>query len=165
MTTTQLATKTPAARGAAPAAADAIAILEADHKAVGALFAAYEKAHATTGRKALVAQVCEALSLHMQIEEEVFYPAVKGVLKDKMLVPEASVEHGTMKALIAELEGVDPDGKMYDAKVKVLSEYVQHHVKEEHDEMFPQVRASSLDLGELGARMTARRDDLVAHSG
>ena len=115
-------------------------------------------------KKALVADICTELSVHAQIEEEIFYPAIKAALKDKLLVPEATVEHGGVKDLIAQLEGVEPDGEMYDAKVKVLSEYVKHHVKEEQNEMFPKVKASSLDLVELGARMAARRDDLLAQA-
>jgi len=144
------------------AAKDAIELLRSDHKAVSGLFAEYEKTDSSNKKKALVAEICTALSVHAQIEEEIFYPAVKAVLKDKLLVPEARVEHASLKELIAQLEGVEPDGKMYDAKVKVLSEYVQHHVKEEQTEMFPKANASSMDMVELGARMVARKADLLA---
>lgn len=133
----------------------------ADHQAVSALFADYEKTDSGK-KKSLVAEICSTLSVHAQIEEEIFYPAVKAVLKDKVMVAEATIEHGSIKDLIAQLEGVEPDGEMYDAKVKVLSEYVKHHVKEEQTEMFPKVNASSMDLGELGARMAARKLDLLA---
>jgi hypothetical protein len=102
--------------------------------------------------------------VHAQVEEEIFYPAVKAALKDKLLIPEAIVEQAGMKTLIAQLEGVDPDGEIYDAKVKVLSEYVRHHVKEEHTEMFPKAKASSLDMVELGARMAARKAELMAQA-
>ena len=146
------------------AAKDAIALLKADHEAVSQLFVDYEKTRAASKKKALVAQICTALSVHTQIEEEIFYPGVKAALKDKLLVPEATVEHAGVKDLIAQLEGIDPDGEMYDAKVKVLSEYVKHHVKEEQNEMFPKVKASSLDLVELGARMAARKDELLAQA-
>ncbi|MDZ4290370.1 MAG: hemerythrin domain-containing protein, partial [Hydrogenophaga sp.] len=111
---------------------------------------------------ALVAEICTALSVHAQIEEEIFYPAVKAALKDKLLVPEATVEHTSVKDLIAQIEGLEPDGEMYDAKVKVLSEYVKHHVKEEQNEMFPKVKSSSLDTVELGAQMAARKEELMA---
>ena len=148
--------KTPAA------AKDAIALLKADHGTVSALFADYEKTNSSNKKKALVAEICSELSVHTQIEEEIFYPAIRGALKDKLLVPEATVEHSGIKDLIAQLEGVEPDGVTYDAKVKVLSEYVEHHVKEEHTEMFPKVKASSLDLVELGARMATRKADLLA---
>ncbi len=103
--------------------------------------------------------------MHAQIEEEIFYPEVKAALKDHELVPEATVEHASLKDLIAQLEAVEPDGEMYDAKVKVLSEYVKHHVKEEQNEMFPKVKASSLDLVALGARMATRKEMLLARRG
>ena len=141
---------------------DAIALLKADHKAVSALFTDYESARSTTKKKGIVTEICTALSVHAQIEEEIFYPDVKMALKDKLLVPEATVEHAGVKDLIAQLEGVEPDGEMYDAKVKVLSEYVKHHVKEEQNEMFPKVKESSLDLDELGVRMAARKSELLA---
>ena len=126
------------------------------------LFAEYEKTRSVANKKFLVAEVCTALSVHAQIEEEIFYPAVKAALKDKLLVPEATVEHAGVKELIAQLEGVEPDGEMYDAKVKVLSEYVKHHVKEEQTEMFPKAKATSLDLVALGERMAARKEALLA---
>ena len=155
-------TKTAAPDKAKTAPKDAIALLKADHEAVSQLFAEYEKTRSVANKKALVAEICTALSVHAQVEEEIFYPAVKNVLKDKLLVPEATVEHAGVKDLIAQLEGIEPDGEMYDAKVKVLSEYVKHHVKEEQNEMFPKVKASSLDMVELGARMAARKEVLLA---
>lgn len=158
------ATKTTTTRKAAPAPKDAVALLKADHEAVSQLFTEYESTRSTANKKALVTQICTALGVHAQIEEEIFYPAVKAALKDKLLVPEATVEHGGVKDLIAQLEGIEPDGEMYDAKVKVLSEYVKHHVKEEQNEMFPKVKASSLDLVELGERMAVRKDELLAHA-
>ncbi|NML26725.1 hemerythrin domain-containing protein [Zoogloea sp. G-4-1-14] len=148
--------KTPAA------AKDAIALLKADHETVSGLFADYEKSDSSKKRKALVAEICSELSVHAQIEEEIFYPAVKKALKDKLLVPEATVEHAGVKGLIAQIEGVEPDGEVFDAKVKVLSEYVKHHVKEEQTEMFPKAKATSLDLLELGVQMAARKAELLA---
>ena len=159
------ATKTAAPRKAQPAPKDAIALLKSDHEAVSHLFAEYEKTRSVANKKALVAQICTALSVHAQVEEEIFYPAVKVALKDKLLVPEATVEHAGVKDLIAQLKGVEPDGEMFDAKVKVLSEYVKHHVKEEQNEMFPKAKAASLDRGELGARMAARTADLMDQAG
>ena len=143
---------------------DAIALLKADHDAVSQLFDEYEGARSVPNKKKLVAEICTALSVHAQIEEEIFYPAVKSALKDKLLVPEATVEHAGVKDLIAQFEGTDPDGEMYDAKVKVLSEYVKHHVNEEQNEMFPKAKASSLDMVELGARLAARKEDLLAQT-
>ena len=156
--------KTASSDNTKSAPKDAIALLKADHEAVSQLFAEYEKTRSTPNKKAPVTEICTALSVHAQIEEEIFYPAVKTALKDKLLVPEATVEHGGVKDLIAQLEGAAPDGEMYDAKVKVLSEYVKHHVKEEQNEMFPKAKASSLDMVELGVRMAARKDELMAQA-
>lgn len=163
MTMTTKTSATP--KKTAAAAKDAIALLKADHATVSGLFADYEKTDSTKKKKALVAELCTELNVHTQIEEEIFYPAIKAALKDKLLVPEATVEHGGIKNLIAQIEGVEPDGAGYDAKVKVLSEYVKHHVKEEHTEMFPKVKASSLDLVELGAQMAVRKAELLAARG
>ena len=156
------ATATKSQTKTTPAPKDAIALLKADHAAVSELFAEYEKTRSVPNKKALVAEICTALSVHAQIEEEIFYPAFKAAMKDKLLVPEATVEHAGVKDLIGQLEGAEPDGEMYDAKVKVLSEYVKHHVKEEQTEMFTKAKASSLDLVELGARMAERRMELLA---
>jgi hemerythrin-like domain-containing protein len=161
------ATKTTAPQKVPPASKnpkDAIALLKADHETVSHLFAEYEKARSVPTKTALVAEICTALSVHAQIEEEIFYPAVKAALKDKLLVPEATVEHAGVKDLIAQLEGAEPDGEMYDAKVKVLSEYVKHHVREEQNEIFPKAKATSLDMAELGERMAARKDELLAQA-
>ena len=158
------ATKTTAARKSAPAPQDAIALLTADHETVSQLFADYEKTQSDSKKKALIAEICTALSVHAQIEEEIFYPAVKTALKDKLLVPEATVEHASVKDLVAQLQDDEPDREMVDAKVKVLSEYVKHHVKEEQNEMFPKAKASSLDMAELGASMAARKDELLAQA-
>lgn len=162
---TTLSKSTTTTPKSSAAAKDAIALLKADHGTVSELFADYEKTNSSSKKKALVAEICTELSVHAQIEEEIFYPAVKAALKDKLLVPEATVEHGGIKELIAQLEGVEPDGAIYDAKVKVLSEYVEHHVKEEQSEMFPKVKATSLDLADLGARMATRKADLLAARG
>lgn len=158
-------TKTPgAAKGttSAPKTKDAIALLRADHKLVNDLFDEYEKARSASKKKTLVAQICKELTIHAQIEEEIFYPAAKKALRDKELIPEATVEHATLKDLIAQVEGVEPDGEMFDAKIKVMSEYVKHHVKEEQNELFPKVKASNLDLAELGAQLTERKEELLA---
>lgn len=158
------APKTTMPHKASPTSKDAIALLKADHEAVSLLFAEYEKTRSVPNKKALVAEICTALSVHAQIEEEIFYPAVKAALKDKLLVPQATVEHAGVKDLIHQLKGVEPDGEMYDAKVKVLSEYVKHHVKEEQNEMFPKAKATTLDMVELGAQMDARKQALLAQA-
>lgn len=156
--------KTPAKK-ASPKPQEAISLLKADHKAVAELFAAYEKARAPSMKKKLAAKICTELAVHAQCEEEIFYPAVKAALKDKTLVPEAVVEQATMKALIGQIEGKEPDGEMYDAKVKVLSEYVKHHVKEEHTEMFPMAKKTKLDMHALGTQLAARKKELLAQRG
>lgn len=146
----------------APAPKEAIAMLRADHKHVSDLFAEYEKARSPDKKMNLVKQICSELTVHAQVEEEIFYPAVKAALKDKELIPEAIVEQATMKDLIAQIEGKQPDGEMYDAKVKVLSEYVKHHVKEEHTEMFPKAKATKLDMLALGQQLASRKSELMA---
>lgn len=150
-------------------AKDATALLQADHTLVNDLFTDYESAHSATQKKGLVDKICLKLSVHAQIEEEIFYPAVKQALKDSKedskLVPEALVEHATLKALIAEVEGVEPGDEMFDAKIKVLSEYVKHHVREEEDEIFPKIKVTSLDMYELGAQLAERKAELTAEHG
>ena len=149
-----------------PAAPDAIKLLRADHAAVKKLFAQYDKlaqAEAEASeREALALEICTQLTVHTQIEEELFYPACRDVLQEKdELIDEASVEHASAKDLIAQLQSSSPDDDLYDAKVKVLGEYIDHHVKEEQNELFPKVRAR-LDLKELGAEMKARKEQLLA---
>jgi hemerythrin superfamily protein len=154
------------AKKAAPKAAkpqEATAMLRADHKLVSGLFDEFENTKSDSKKKKLVAQICKELTIHTQIEEEIFYPAFKAALKDKELVPEANVEHQSVKDLIAAVEGVEPSGEDYDAKVKVMGEFVKHHVKEEQNEMFPKARKSSkLDLIALGEQMFARKQELLA---
>lgn len=149
----------PAKKASQP---DAIALLKADHKEVSEMFEAYENTRSTSNKKTLVDKICTALTVHAQVEEEIFYPTVQPAIRDKELVPEARVEHASLKDLIAQIEGVEPDGEMFDAKVKVLSEYVKHHVKEEQNEMFPKVKASSIDLDALGLKMAERKEALMA---
>jgi len=141
---------------------DAISLLKADHEEVSAMFSKYEK---TGGRKAeksdLATKICSALTVHAQIEEEIFYPACREHVEDAdELLAEATVEHGSLKELIAKIEGGEPGSEEFDAEVKVLGEYVKHHVKEEHDELFPKVRKSDLDLNELGELLQTRKMEL-----
>jgi len=147
---------------ATPVHKEATAMLRADHKLVSELFEQYEKSRSPAKKKELVTQICKELTVHAQVEEEIFYPAVKAALKDHELIPEASVEHATLKDLIAQVEGLEPDGEMFDAKIKVMSEYVKHHVKEEQNEIFPKARATQLDMTELGAQISARKQELMA---
>ncbi|HEY8940197.1 MAG TPA: hemerythrin domain-containing protein [Cellvibrio sp.] len=145
-------------------AQEATRLLRADHKLVNDLFEKFESTRSADKKQALALEICQELTVHAQIEEEIFYPAIEKVLKDKSLVPEAKVEHETLKYLIAQIQGEEPGSELYDAKVKVLSEYVKHHVKEEQNEIFPKVKESKLDLIELGAQLAARKEELKAAS-
>lgn len=152
--------KTPAKK--TTTAKDATALLKADHQRVADLFEAFESAKSDKNKASIVAQICTELTVHAQIEEEIFYPAVKSALKDHEMVPEATVEHAAVKDLIAEVQGKEPYGEMYDARVKVMGEFVKHHVKEEEKEMFAKVRKTDLDLKALGEQMAARKEELMA---
>ena len=161
-TTKKQAAKKVVKKTSSPKRTDATTLLRADHKLVSDLFAEYEKTRSVPKKKQIVEKICTELSVHAQVEEEIFYPAFKIALKDKVLVPEAAVEHATLKDLIAQVEGQEPDGEMYDAKIKVLSEYVKHHVKEEQNEMFTKAKSSKLDLIELGVQIASRKLELLA---
>ena len=141
---------------------EATAMLRADHKKVAGLFDAFEKTKSAARKKKIVSEICMELTVHATLEEEIFYPAVKAALKDHELVPEATVEHGSVKDLIAQVKDVEPDGEMYDARVKVMGEFVKHHVKEEQNEMFPKAKKTKLDMIALGAQMAARKAELMA---
>ena len=149
---------------------DAIALLKADHKAVSELFKAYEKAEDDRARKIeLATEICTELTIHAAIEEEIFYPQARQALGDDedgaALLDEAEVEHGSLKVLIAQIEealdGAGPDEKT-DAKVTVLKEYVEHHVKEEEKQLFPKLRKSDMDLAEAGEELRERKEALKA---
>lgn len=140
----------------------AITLLKADHRKVEELFEKYEKAR---GKKAEIAQqICLELTIHATIEEEIFYPACEEAGIEEDMIDEAFVEHDGAKVLIAELREGKPDEEFYDAKVKVLSEMIKHHVKEEEqrDGIFAQASASDMDLVALGEQMTVRKDELTA---
>lgn len=130
----------------------AVALLKKDHRAVDKLFAQYEGAHAAQEKVDIVQQLCQALLVHAHIEEKVFYPALHGKVKQKLL-DEAAVEHETLRDLISKIDGLGPEDVHFDAYVTVLREYVHHHVKEEEREIMPAAEASSLDLDEIGERL------------
>jgi hemerythrin superfamily protein len=143
---------------------DAVALLKADHRKVEDLFAKFEAAKSDGKKRALAEQICLELTVHTQIEEEIFYPACEGKVEEDLL-KEAYVEHDSAKVLIAEIEAGGPDDAFYDAKVKVLSEMIEHHVKEEEQRvegMFAEARKAGLDMDELGARMAGEKARLVA---
>ena len=138
---------------------DAIAMLKADHRKVEDIFAAFEKATSRSRKQQLAEQACLELKVHTVIEEEIFYPACKGEI-DEDLLKEAYVEHDGAKQLINEIEAGGPEDDFYDAKVKVLSEMIEHHVEEEEkrsEGMFSQARAAGLDMDALADRMRARK--------
>jgi hemerythrin superfamily protein len=127
---------------------DACDLLDADHKAVKKMFKEYEELMESKARAAkqkrleLAMQICKELTVHAQIEEEIFYPAVRAAIKETDLLAEAEVEHQTAKDLIAQIESATEVDEQFDAKVIVLGEYIDHHVKEERNEMFPKARAA-----------------------
>lgn len=163
-TASQPATKKTAA--AKPASTtkgpDAIALLKADHRAVEKLFGQFEKARDNDRKKALADKICLELRIHMQIEEEIFYPVSREYLKDEDIVDEAVVEHAAAKDLMDEIEGMHPTEDLYDAKVTVLEEQIEHHVEEEETDYFPKVKKTEMDLKAVGAKMAARKAELTA---
>jgi hypothetical protein len=150
---------------AAAKPADAIKLLKDDHKEVKGWFADYEKLEEDGDKQALADKICLALIVHTQIEEEIFYPAARGEIDDDDLLDEAEVEHASAKQLIAEIQGMKAGDRLFDAKVKVLGEYVEHHVEEEEKEMFPESRDSDLDLKALGVQLAERKAELMATAG
>ena len=145
--------------------ADAIALLKGDHKEVSAMFEKFEGTRSADVKRNLVAMICQALTVHAQIEEEIFYPAAREALKKngEDLLDEAEVEHGSLKDFIAELENASPEEELYDAKVKVLGEYTKHHVKEEENEIFPACRKSKMDLEAIGEELLQRKNELMSN--
>jgi len=143
---------------------EATAMLRADHALVSGLFAEYAKSRSPDRKRALVDQICQELTVHTELEETIFYPAVQAALQDHELVPEANVEHASIKALIAQVKEGSPGDDEFDAKVKVMAEYVKHHVKEEHTEMFPKARRTDLNMRELGAQMAARKAAILGRN-
>jgi hemerythrin superfamily protein len=142
---------------------DAVALLKADHRKVEGLFADFEAAKGDGKKKALAMQICMELTVHTKIEEDIFYPACEGKVEEDLL-KEAFVEHDGAKVLIAEIEAGGPDDEFYDAKVKVLSEQIEHHVKEEEQRvegMFSQARKAGLDMDALGEQMAAEKAELI----
>jgi hemerythrin superfamily protein len=143
---------------------DAIALLKADHREVEELFEKFETARGHAKKKALAERICLDLTLHTKLEEDIFYPGCEGTV-DEDLLKESRVEHDAAKVLVAEIEAGGPDEAFYDAKVKVLSEMIKHHVKEEEKPgkgVFSQARAGGLDLESLGEQIAAEKQQLKA---
>ncbi len=148
---------------------DAITLLMADHAAVKKMHKEYDKMVEEEAdgdaREALAMRICQALTIHSTVEEEIFYPAVREALDDTKIMDHADVEHASAKDLIEQIESMGPDDEHYDAKVCVLCEYVEHHVKEEENEMFPKVHKAKLDLLALGEEITTRKAELSEEVG
>jgi len=153
-------------------AKDACDLLDADHRAVKKMFKEFEELTGSRARSAaqkkmdLARQICMELTVHAQIEEEIFYPALRQAIKDTDLLAEAEVEHQTAKDLIAQIQEMAEPDEMFEAKVKVLGEYIDHHVKEEKNEIFPKARsARKLDLVAMREELEARKEALMAEMG
>jgi hypothetical protein len=153
-------------RTASPASQDAIALLKADHRQVEEWFDQFESTRSDDRKKKLADQICQALEVHTQIEAEIFYPAFLEATEEEDIHHEAEVEHDSAKKLIAEIEGSGPDDEYYDAKVKVLSEMIKHHVNEEEQRggMFAKARESDMDLKALGEQLAARKQELMGEA-
>ena len=139
---------------------DAVALLMQDHRDVEKMFKDFAKAGKAedeSGKADAVHRICVALTAHAEIEEEIFYPAVRKATMEEDIMDEANVEHAGIKGLVEELKEMRPGENLYDAKVTVLMEYVKHHVKEEEGEMFPKAKKAKLDLDALGAEMSQRK--------
>jgi len=147
---------------------DACDVLDADHRAVKKLFKEYDELAGSQAQRAkaqrleLAQEICRQLTAHATIEEEIFYPALRKAIKETDLLAEAEVEHATAKDLIAQIEGMAEPDETFDAKVKVLGEYIDHHVKEERNEIFPKARAArQLDLVSMRDQLMMRKEELL----
>jgi hypothetical protein len=160
------AARKPSAQAKSAAQQDAIALLKADHRQVEEWFEQFESTRSDAKKQSLAEKVCQALKVHTQIEEEIFYPAFLEATEDKDTHHEAEVEHNGAKKLIAEIEASGPQDDYYDAKMKVLSEMIKHHVKEEEQRggMFAEAREAGMDLKALGEQLAARKAELMSDS-
>ena len=145
------------------ASPSAIDLLKQDHREVEEWFDEYDELKEDDDRKAELAQkICFALKVHAQIEEEIFYPQAREATKDNDLIDEAVVEHATVKNLIAEIESMEVGEDLYDAKIRVLGEMVKQHIKEEEEELFPELRPAKIDLEAFGKELAERKEELMS---
>jgi hemerythrin superfamily protein len=140
---------------------DAITLLKGDHAKVKKMFAEFAKLNDSKLNGELARQICSELTVHSTIEEELFYPVARQVLSDGALLDEAEVEHASAKELISQIESSSPDSDKWEAKVTVLGEYVEHHVAEEHKDIFPKMQRSTADLKGLGKALIERKAQLT----
>lgn len=142
---------------------NALTLLRADHDAVLELFDKFESAARKDQKQKLAEQICTELTIHTMIEEEIFYPAIRAAQGEETeALDEAFVEHDGAKKLIGEIQNGQAGAEMFDAQLKVLSEYIKHHVKEEYREIFPMARKADINLDEIGAQIAARKKELKA---
>jgi len=166
-TSTRSRSQTAQSKAARAGAQDAIALLKADHREVEDLFEQFEKSRSEDKKAQLAQKICQALKMHTKIEEEIFYPAFLEATGNKDIHHEAEVEHNGAEKLIAEIEKAGPSDDYFDARVKVLSEMIKHHVHEEEkrEGMFAEARDSDMDLDALGEQLRARKEELGASDG
>ena len=144
-------------------ARNAFEVLEEDHREVEEWFDEYDELEKDDDRKAELAEkICLALKVHAQIEEEIFYPRAREATKDDELIDEAVVEHATVKNMISEIEGMEVGEELYDAKIRVLGEMVKRHIREEEEELFPELQSAKMDLDELGKELAERKEELMS---
>lgn len=159
-------TRARSRRSLRAAAGDAIKVLAQDHKRVQQLFRQFERTSGDDARAHEIAErTCRELEIHAQLEEQIFYPAVHGKIKEPELIDEAEVEHQSAKDLIQQVRQLRPQDPKFAATVRVLSEYVQHHVREEERKIFPQVKRAKVDTAHLAEQMHARREQLMGGEG
>jgi hemerythrin superfamily protein len=142
---------------------DALELLEADHRKVEELFDEYDEMEGDNKRRGeLAREICNELTVHAKIEEEIFYPRAREATKDDELIDEAIVEHQSVKHLIAEIEEIEPGEDLFDARIRVLEEMVKRHIQEEEEELFPELTSAGLDTGAVGKELARRKRELMA---
>lgn len=164
MKATSSTTSATRAKKAENKAPDALELLKEDHQTVQRLFKDFEKIQENGSPEEklnIVLQACSELKVHTEVEEQIFYPAIREAIDEELLLDEAEIEHKSAKDLITQLEGMKSDDPKFDAVFTVLGEYIVHHVEEEEKEMFPKVKKAKLDLAELGERMQELKDNLM----
>ncbi len=146
------------------AARNAFDVLEEDHREVEEWFDEYDELKDTDEHRKgeLAEKICHALKVHAQIEEEIFYPRARAATRDDDLIDEAIVEHATVKNMIAEIEEMDAGEDLFDAKIRVLGEMVKRHIREEEEELFPELQSAKMDLDAVGKELAERKQELMS---
>jgi hemerythrin-like domain-containing protein len=150
-------------RGSARASSPtALELLEQDHREVEEWFDEYDELQEDDDKAELAEKICLALKVHTKIEEEIFYPQARKATKDNDLLDEAIVEHASAKRLIEEIESMEVGEDLYDAKMRVLGEQIKQHIREEEEELFPEIESAKMDVEAVGKQMAARKDELMS---